>query len=1668
MPRPITPSALRILRPDGKTVGTGFLVTANLVVTCAHVAAAAGLDAEEKIPVQFSGQVEKLSAIVEWKYWRDIDKGDVAFLRLERAATGVEPLRLGLSAHSQPGSSFRSYGYATAADVQGLYANGIIDGYLPQHRLIQLQSPQANHGISGGPVFDEKRGVVVGMITKGHTELGRNENTTFAIPCELLFEVCPEIHPSEACPYLGLKTFTADTSQFFFGRERLTEKLVAALRGGCRFLAVIGQSGSGKSSVVQAGLLPKFKEGSFAEWQQFTIRPADDPFAQFKLSGLDLLTSLPERVILFVDQFEELFTLCPDALRERFIGELAAVLDRPRFILVISMRNDFYSAFHAKAALLAESEHLKIESVPDSLKREELLAIIERPARLTGLTLEEGLPELILKDLTQDGEARSSTLPLLEFALTQLWHNRQDGQLTHSAYQSIGGVIGSLARWAEEAYCGLPKDEQLIAENLLTSLIHLGDETQGMPDTRKRRSLSNFDEKGLRSIKHFVDRRLLITTGDTVELVHDALVREWGRLQEWIKKNREQLRILEAVSEAAQTWSVAPHNTDMLVHRGGRLEDALKLQDKLNAQEKAYLSTCKATQQKRKLNTIASITLAVLILVGVLAGWAWSSSQNAIRLGYQVATAEAAQSSAVAAANARATAQADAEKQTHIALARLLAAQSEQIIINDFELGLLLAVQANKIADLPETRFSLGKALEYEPTIDKVVSLENIDPKKVIAQRLRISADGKRIIASINYSDENSMDLGCSNTDIFIFDSISGDILSRDTLNFAATLEDVNQMGNIVGLIVKECGKAENQIALWDTSLHKISMRINHQANDLFFLKDGNTLVSAGDDTKIIFWNVKSGQPTRTFIGSDDRVLTILADKGEKKLFSGSYNGKLLIWDIETGQLLGKPIFVNESPQLSLRESVNSIVISNDNKYLVATTINPYGDIGQLNIWDLQSGANIRKEIAAMVLVNSDYSDTVVSYAWPTNDLKLWNIATNETILQIKGYSPGVFPLFGNSLAINQNGKKVYGLELNRLLIWDIEKKSQTGFPLLKFHSIPVIATSSDGKTLAVSGDNKIVIYDLATGVINRIIQTTNNNTNIYRLAFWPNHRVLGEIEHPSKLKFWNVDTGDSIKLLDANIEADEFVFSPDGKYLAFIKIGDETVTIIDLSTNRKVNFKLDEKVDSVMQMAFSSDNNHLVLGGNSKKFYIWNIEKEQLKNVPISTFNVVSYPSTNPSTNEVAITNASYNRVDIYDIETAHITQSLRITDLGYPAQQVFSPDGKKLAVPTCPNIPQTSLCTDSITYIFDTRTAKPESKIPLRSINWAFSPDGKIMFSAGNDDVVFGWNYDIDLWQQLGCYLANRNLTDEEWDTYIGILWPRQDTCNTNDFTYKSYVENLPSILLNTSTGVSDINDLDVLGNSTKAPEPTPESGNWTSSSTLPKELSESFSAILQCRESANSDKKTNEFLALWAISITDPHVWVEAGKGNVIIKNGTGEIVNIYDIKSILGGPNDWIMSGATLYAGVMKNPYEGNTSLELEITDVTTKKVIHKEGDNNYTVSYLDLTLSGNPKYPRHTIKFKIKNNNEDLLMGAVLVVGVITNDKGEVVDILQQEDDGSYQLVSANQEKIFTVSSISKTGRCTGADTSNYVLHYWVSYFREDNQLMTKYFTKTLK
>ncbi len=399
-------------------------------------------------------------------------------------------------------------------------------------------------------------------------------------------------------PYKGLNAFTTADAPYFFGRKKMTANLLSMVRQE-PFVAVLGASGSGKSSLVFAGLVAQVKAEDI--WLPISYRPGKEPFVSMagalleplegKLSETSRLKELDnlanylaekpnnlgrvlsriqekhsdrERLLLIIDQFEELYTLVSDiGVRHTLIDTLLAVRDVESARLVITMRADFLGQALTYPALVDSLQSTDLKLGP--MSPEELRDVIVEPARKVGINFESGLEERILNDVLDE----PGYLPLLQFALTRLWGEQQGGRLTHEGYEEIGDVAGALVQYADEMFESLEALEQATVRQVFTRLVRPG---LGTEDTRRvaaKRELAGEWEL----TQWLADRRLVVTSRneleeETAEIVHEALIQRWGKLRQWLEEDREFLTWREGLGTAVTQWIDGGHDEGVLLREG--------------------------------------------------------------------------------------------------------------------------------------------------------------------------------------------------------------------------------------------------------------------------------------------------------------------------------------------------------------------------------------------------------------------------------------------------------------------------------------------------------------------------------------------------------------------------------------------------------------------------------------------------------------------------------------------------------------------------------------------------------------------------------------------------------------------------------------------------------------------------------------------------------------------------------------------------------------------------------------------------------------------------------------------------------------------------------------------------------------------------------------------
>ncbi len=456
---------------------------------------------------------------------------------------------------------------------------------------------------------------------------------------------------AEACPYRGLEAFREEDADLFFGREEDVARVVERLRV-TRFLAVLGPSGSGKSSLVSAGLVPALRAGALPggeSWRVVQMTPGARPLASLAaqlghlpgsgspsaadLAGdervLDLavaraLDGRPDdaRVLLVVDQLEEAFTLCADeGERAAFLGNLmyAATIPGGRTVVVAAMRADFYGrlAEHPELRSLVAAQQVLL----GPMDARGLRRAIERPAARAGLELEPGLTRRILTDVAD----RPGTLPLMEHLLVEVWQRRRGRTLTLEAYAASGGVEGALARRANTIYGAMSPERQAVARRVLLRLTQPG---EGTEDTRRRATRAELvtrpgEEAEVNAVVASLAEARLLTTGKdeatggpVVNVTHEALIRGWPELRGWINDDREQLRMHRRLSDAAADWDAGGRDEGQL-YRGAPLA-VWEGRDEtdLNELERGFLAASRERVERER----ASRRKRTRVLIGSLAG----------------------------------------------------------------------------------------------------------------------------------------------------------------------------------------------------------------------------------------------------------------------------------------------------------------------------------------------------------------------------------------------------------------------------------------------------------------------------------------------------------------------------------------------------------------------------------------------------------------------------------------------------------------------------------------------------------------------------------------------------------------------------------------------------------------------------------------------------------------------------------------------------------------------------------------------------------------------------------------------------------------------------------------------------------------------------------------
>ena len=1182
--------------------------------------------------------------------------------------------------------------------------------------------------------------------------------------------------PTDAgvCPYPGLAAFGSTQARWFFGRHQAISDLLSQLDerlAGGGLLAVVAPSGAGKSSLLAAGLIPALAGGALPgsrAWpvvattpgahplatlvarvaertrvEQPVVAPADaagdpDRFVGFlteavaAYTGKQRETSTSARVVLIVDQCEEIFTECrTESERQVFIAALGAAARSAVALVVLGIRADFYGPCLVYPALLTA---LQGPVALGPMSAEQLRSVITCPAQAEGLSLEPGLVELLLRDLgvAEDAGVDAAghdpgALPLLAHALRTTWQQSKGQTLTVAGYRRTGGIRQALATTAERAYTRLSPAEQQIARRVLLRLVNVSDQDES-GDTRRRSTRARLAEalpppgsaEALDTVLEVFGRARLLTFGsantgntadtDSVEITHEALLRSWPRLRQWIDTDRAGNLTRQELENAAAGWHREGRDAAGL-YRGARLE--------------AARTWAMSTAQRADLSPVASAFLAasieqehhsarlrraVLVVLSVLALVA--SGAAAVALSQSVA----------------------AQRERDTALFSQITAQADRLRGTDTSLAAQLDLTAYRMR--PKTR-DLYTALLTDANAALATPLNT---HAAVINAVAFSPDGRTLATGSNDHTVRLWDVVAPARPAPLGPRLIGHTGDVYTVAFSPD-------GHILAT-----GSADDRVRLWNVAdpAHPVSLGqplVGHTRTvfTVAFSPDGHVLATGSRDHTVRLWNVTD--PTHPvplgppLIGHTGDVRTVAFSPDGRTLAStGSDDQTVRLWNVTD---LARPVLLG-SPLTGHIKDVFTVAFSPDGRTLATGS--------------------------------RDHTVRLWSVTDPAHPVSLG--------LPLTGHTDDV-----NAVAFSRDGHVLAsGSDDRKVLLWNVTDPAHPMLlsPPLTGHinAIETVAFSPDGRTLAVGGDDPTaLLWNIPATIM------TGHTNAVTAVVFNPDGHVLATGGGDQTVRLWNVtDPAHPVSLglpLSGHTNAVTAVaFSPDGRTLA-TGGGDQTVrlwNVADPAHPVPVGQPLTGHTDTVHAVVFSPDGRTLATGGGDRTVRLWDVvdpARAGPLGPPLTEHTNIVYAVAFSPDGRTLASGSNDTTVRLWNV-----ADPARPAPLGPPLTEhtnsvtavAFSPDGRTLA----------SGGYDATVRLWD--VADPAHPVELGQpltghTGWiyavAFSPDGRTLASGSEDRTVRLWGRDVDRAIQRICAVTTNTLTPATWEQYVSPQLPYHPPC-------------------------------------------------------------------------------------------------------------------------------------------------------------------------------------------------------------------------------------------------------------------------------------------------
>jgi DNA-binding SARP family transcriptional activator/WD40 repeat protein len=1183
--------------------------------------------------------------------------------------------------------------------------------------------------------------------------------------------------PSLVCPFKGLAAFESSDAGFFCGRDRTISELIARLAE-WPLVGILGPSGIGKSSLLRAGVLPALRAGALpgsAGWRQVLLRPGAHPSEELergfggRLSDAVAELRSGERIVLAVDQLEELFTVCEEeAARREFLEQLvAATGDHERRVLVLcTLRADFYgrlSAYPTFAERLSRSHALV-----GPMDRDELRAAIEQPAARAGLEVEGRLVDVLLSEVGDE----AGSLPLLAATLLELWRVRDGRVLRLQDYRAAGGVRSGVARIAEAAYMRLSGGDQIIARDLLLRLAEVGD---GAPE---RRIVPLSDIQGTAGIERVVaaltDARLLTVGSRTVELSHEALLREWPRYRDWLEDDRVRRQLHGHLRAAAREWDSRGRDRGDL-YRGARLAAALEFRtrhaERMDRLERAFVraSQLEAEREADHQRIQNRRLRALLIGAGVLLVLAIAGGVVAI-LGQRRASSEAR----LAVAEARS------------ALGRQLGV--EALSEPRLDVAALLAREAVALDRSPQTEGTLLSTLLRSPGVLATFPLPtNSTPHVAISPGGRTIAVSDSVAGTVRFYDARTRTLMARRLADFVGDQPPVFSLDGSTLIYpdgsSLVVRDVRTLALRERLAI---GPPFSQ-----------ALAADRTDGSIFVAPGGRTvyyaywlLDTAGQPrgAYLARWSLPDGRPRPTLrLGTGPLLGARLIDQGTRLTVVTARH--LVTYDSSTGEAV-RSVTIRPAPALA-----TVAAISADGEDITIGSQN--GSVWFLNT---ASGAVARGPGGHSAAVASVvYAPKAASVVTAGDDGRaiVWDTHTHTERAVLPGPAVHI-----ENAQISSDGSTLFTAGLGgELLAWDLtgargfgqrahlgDTASCCGAALVS-PPAPALAVSPGGSEFATPiGPSTVGIFSTATFRREASFTVRPADNPITALAWSPSGSLLAVGAHSGVVQLWALNGSPRLQRSLVGLEAvpgqteavQSVAFSPDGRLLA---ASDKTIgspkghTLIspigtlarwDVRTGSMAGPTTElgarSGINGADVLAFSPDGKMLAASLLTGGVRLFDPSSGRARRTLADPGNQTISLAFAPNSKVLAAGTVG-GTVELWDPGNGKPIGSPLLADPSGIADVSFAPSGERFAT--------SGLREGDAKLWFTSDLAQEGPRLatdPGATAATVFEPNGDGLLVLDSFGDGFSWPSSLVAWEHRACALAGRNLTRAEWTQLVG----------------------------------------------------------------------------------------------------------------------------------------------------------------------------------------------------------------------------------------------------------------------------------------------------------